>query len=138
MFPWHGSLCNYGAFPQTWENPFHEDPWTGLRGDRDPLDVCELGTDPLPTGSVVPVKVIGILGLLDKSETDWKVVVINAKEADEKHIESMEDFEASFPNMLDTVRDFFRIYKVPAGKPENKFAFDGQFREPDFAKEVIR
>ena len=57
VFPWHGHLCNYGAFPQTWENPFHRDPWTGLLGDRDPIDVCELGSKPFPTGSVVPVKV---------------------------------------------------------------------------------
>ena len=57
VFPWHGHLCNYGAFPQTWENPFHSDPWTGLLGDRDPIDVCELGSSPLPTGTVLPVKV---------------------------------------------------------------------------------
>ena len=57
VFPWHGHLCNYGAFPQTWENPFHTDPWTGLLGDRDPLDVCELGSKPLTTGTVLPVKV---------------------------------------------------------------------------------
>ena len=57
VFPWHGHLCNYGAFPQTWENPFHSDPWTGLLGDRDPLDVCELGSKPLATGTVLPVKV---------------------------------------------------------------------------------
>ena len=57
VFPWHGHLCNYGALPQTWENPFHQDPWTGLLGDRDPIDVCELGSNPLPTGTVLPVKV---------------------------------------------------------------------------------
>lgn len=57
VFPWHGHVCNYGAFPQTWENPFEEDQWTGLKGDKDPIDVCEIGSSPLPTGSVVPVKV---------------------------------------------------------------------------------
>ena len=57
VFPWHGHLCNYGALPQTWENPFHSDPWTGLLGDRDPIDVCELGSKPLATGTVLPVKV---------------------------------------------------------------------------------
>ena len=42
IFPWHGHVCNYGALPQTWENPFHQDTWTGLQGDRDPIDVCEV------------------------------------------------------------------------------------------------
>ena len=60
VFPWHGHLCNYGALPQTWENPFHTDPWTGKLGDRDPIDVCELGSNPLPTGTVVPVKVVSL------------------------------------------------------------------------------
>ena len=57
IFPWHGHICNYGAFPQTWENPFHEDEWTGLRGDKDPIDVCEIGSFPVPTGTVLPVRV---------------------------------------------------------------------------------
>ena len=57
VFPWHGHICNYGAFPQTWENPFIIDQWTGLMGDKDPIDVCELGSNPLSTGAVVQVKV---------------------------------------------------------------------------------
>ena len=44
IFPWHGHVCNYGALPQTWENPFHQDTWTGHRGDRDPIDVCEVSS----------------------------------------------------------------------------------------------
>ena len=57
-FPHHGYIWNYGALPQTWENPFYTDPWTGLRGDRDPIDVCEIGSHTFSTGSVVPVKVL--------------------------------------------------------------------------------
>ncbi len=29
IYPLHGHFCNYGAFPQTWEDPFKQDPWTG-------------------------------------------------------------------------------------------------------------
>ena len=57
VFPWHGHICNYGALPQTWENPFHTDPWTNLNGDSDPIDVCEIGTKRHQTGSVIQVKV---------------------------------------------------------------------------------
>ena len=138
VFPWHGHVCNYGAFPQTWENPFMEDAWTGLNGDKDPIDVCEVGSSPFPTGAVVPVRVLGILGLLDSAETDWKVIVINSEEAKAKNINTLEDLNMASPDIADTVREFFRYYKVPSGNPENKFAFDGEIRDKDFALDVLR
>ena len=30
-----------------------------------------------------------------------------------------------------------RIYKIPDGKPENKFAFDGEFQNAEFANKII-
>ena len=30
-------MFNYGAFPQTWEDPDHNTPETGKKGDNDPL-----------------------------------------------------------------------------------------------------
>ena len=137
VFPWHGHVYNYGAFPQTWENPFLTDPWTGLRGDKDPIDVCEVGSDPLQTGSVVPVKVLGILGVLDGDEADWKVLVINSKEADERKLKNLEDLDREFPGMKETVRSFFRLYKIPTGGNKTEFAFDGNFQSVDIAEDVI-
>ena len=32
--------------------------------------------------------------------------------------------------------EWFKIYKMPDGKPENKFAFDGEFKDADFAHKV--
>ena len=138
VFPWHGHVCNYGALPQTWENPFHDDPWTGIPGDRDPLDACEVGTTPVPTGTVVQVRVLGILGLLDSSETDWKVIVINAEEAKAHNINNLEDLNTLYPGIVDEVRTFFRVYKVPSGKPENNFAYNGEYQDSEFAKDIIR
>lgn len=43
MFPHKGYIWNYGAFPQTWENPEVLDEHTGCKGDNDPLDVLEIG-----------------------------------------------------------------------------------------------
>lgn len=43
MFPHRGYIWNYGAFPQTWENPEVLDEHTGCKGDNDPLDVLEIG-----------------------------------------------------------------------------------------------
>ncbi|KAI8457989.1 inorganic pyrophosphatase [Phakopsora pachyrhizi] len=42
-FPHHGYIWNYGAFPQTWEDPEHTHPETKAKGDNNPLDVCEIG-----------------------------------------------------------------------------------------------
>ena len=154
VFPWHGHVCNYGAFPQTWENPFHDDEWTGLKGDKDPIDVCEVGSKPVATGTVPPVKVLtdnfplrikfhwfqilGLLGLLDGGETDWKVIVMNSNEAAEKSIDTLEDLRSEHPGVVDAVRRFFTVYKVPAGKPENVFAYNGEVKDKALAVEVIR
>ena len=67
------SIVNYGALPQTWEDPAHVDSRTGVGGDGDPLDVCEIGSATASVGDIYPVKVIGALALIDGGETDWKV-----------------------------------------------------------------
>jgi inorganic pyrophosphatase len=66
---------NYGCLPQTWEDPAYAHPDTKIGGDNDPIDVVEIG-GALPVGTVTPVKVLGILGMIDQGETDWKVVTI--------------------------------------------------------------
>jgi len=42
-FPHHGYIWNYGALPQTWEDPRHLDVDTACKGDNDPVDVVEIG-----------------------------------------------------------------------------------------------
>ncbi len=63
---------NYGAFPQTWEDPTHVTPETGAKGDLDPLDVCEVGEANGHTGQVKQVKILGVWAMVDEGETDWK------------------------------------------------------------------
>ena len=71
---------NYGCFPRTWEDPRHVSPDTGYPGDNDPLDVCEIGLRQVQTGEIRPVKVLGVLAMIDDDETDWKVVAIDAED----------------------------------------------------------
>jgi inorganic pyrophosphatase len=54
---------NYGCIPQTWENPNHAHPDTGLKGDSDPVDVVEVSRTPLALGSVSSIKVKKLLPL---------------------------------------------------------------------------
>lgn len=46
-----------GALTQTYEDPAHKDTWTGLLGDGDPVDVCEIGSRLARTGDAYQVKV---------------------------------------------------------------------------------
>lgn len=39
------------------------------------------------------------------------------------------DVQRLKPGYLEATVDWFRRYKVPDGKPENQFAFDGEFKD---------
>ncbi len=41
------------------------------------------------------------------------------------------------PGFLSATVEWFRIYKIPDGKPANQFAFDGEAKPRNFALEVI-
>ena len=44
-----------------------QDQWTDLIGDKDPVDVCEIGSLPRPSGTVLPVR----FDPRDKNHTSW-------------------------------------------------------------------
>ncbi|XP_072534719.1 inorganic pyrophosphatase 2, mitochondrial isoform X1 [Salminus brasiliensis] len=138
VFPHKGYIWNYGALPQTWEDPNHTDKDTNCCGDNDPIDVCDIGSKVCSAGQVIQVKVLGILALIDEGETDWKVIAINTEDPDASKLNSIEDVRVSRPGHLEATVDWFRKYKIPDGKPENQFAFSGQFKDKDFAIEVIK
>ena len=60
-FPFRGYIWNYGALPQTWENPDLSDNSTGYKGDGDPIDILEIGNKIQPIGSVVQASVSYVL-----------------------------------------------------------------------------
>nr|XP_020652058.1 inorganic pyrophosphatase 2, mitochondrial isoform X1 [Pogona vitticeps] len=138
IFPHKGYIWNYGAFPQTWEDPSCKDDHTGCCGDNDPIDVCEIGSQIRRTGEVVQVKVLGLLGLIDEGETDWKIIAISANDPDSQKIHDIEDVRKFKPGYLEATVDWFKLYKVPDGKPENQFAFNGTFKDKAFAFEIIK
>jgi len=136
-FPHHGYIWNYGAFPQTWENPNHQDESTQANGDNDPVDCCEIGHRVAKRGDVLEVKVLGTLAMIDDGEADWKMIVIDVNDPLAADLNNLEDVEKAMPGFLDATRDWFRIYKIPDGKPENKFAFDGQYQNAEFAINIL-
>jgi nucleosome-remodeling factor subunit len=138
VFPHHGYIWNYGALPQTWEDPNVKDAETGCIGDNDPLDVCEIGSKVQERGAVIEVKVLGALGLIDEGEADWKVICIDVTDPLADKLNDINDVEALLPGLLDATRDWFKIYKIPTGKPANEFAGNGKFYDREFALKTIQ
>uniref|UniRef100_A0A8D1ZNC4 inorganic diphosphatase n=1 Tax=Sus scrofa TaxID=9823 RepID=A0A8D1ZNC4_PIG len=138
IFPHKGYIWNYGALPQTWEDPHRKDESTDCCGDNDPIDVCEIGSKVLSRGEVVHVKILGILALIDQGETDWKLIAINMNDPEASKFHDIDDVRKYKPGYLEATLNWFRFYKIPEGKPENQFAFNGEFKNKAFALEVIK
>ena len=41
------------------------------------------------------------------------------------------------PGFLKATVEWFKIYKIPDGKPANQFAFNGEAKDRNFAHKVI-
>lgn len=123
---------------QTWEDPNVTHPETKANGDNDPLDVCEIGELVAKPGEVKQVKVLGVMALLDEGETDWKVIVIDVNDPLAPKLNDIEDVERHLPGLLRATNEWFRIYKIPDGKPENQFAFSGECKNRKYAMDVVR
>lgn len=136
IFPYHGYIHNYGAIPQTWEDPTREIPALGsVKGDNDPLDCCEIGSSILQMGDIKNVKILGSLALIDDGELDWKVITVNLQDPLADKLNDLRDVETYMPGLLAATRDWFRDYKIPTGKPPNAFAFNGQYKN---AQETVK
>lgn len=133
------SLVNYGALPQTYEDPAHKDAWTGLLGDGDPIDVCDISSTPRPTGSVYAVKVLGALAMIDDGEMDWKVLAVRTDDPLAALAHDVADANSpdAVKKAMDEIRHWFRIYKTLEGKGENSFAFDGKWLDKATTLDII-
>ncbi|EFA83819.1 inorganic pyrophosphatase [Heterostelium album PN500] len=127
---------NYGALPQTWENPHHVHPDTGAKGDNDPLDACEIGSALGAQGEFKQVKILGVWAMIDAGETDWKILCIDTKDPVADQINTIEDVERVLPGKINEVFTFLRDYKIPDGKGPNNFAFDGKLLDKEFAIKI--
>jgi inorganic pyrophosphatase len=137
VYPYKGYIWNYGCFPQTWEDSNSVHMETGALGDGDPLDVCEIGRDAATVGQVIQVKVLGVLGMIDEGEMDWKVIVVNVRDPLASRMHDIDDLYRVLPGLLHATFSWFRTYKVPDGKPFNVFAFREQVQPALYAHEII-
>ncbi|XP_043576350.1 inorganic pyrophosphatase-like isoform X2 [Chiloscyllium plagiosum] len=123
---------------ETWEDPFHKDPCTDCGGDNDPIDVCDIGSRVCSCGDVIQVKVLGALALVDEGEMDWKIIAINLEDPEAQMFNDIDDVRKYKPGYLEATLTWFKLYKVPDGKPENQLGFNGEFKDRNFALGVIK
>ena len=133
---------NYGMVPQTWEDDTRPWPLGGygaLKGDGDPLDVVEVGSATCVTGGVYTVKVLGVIGLIDQGQLDWKIVALRTDDPMATHVKSLADLRRMLPaNELKRIVHWFRTYKTHEGKGLNRFVKRGRVMGTSYAMEVVR
>jgi inorganic pyrophosphatase len=123
---YHGPIFwNYGCLPQTWEDPGAKHPELGFFGDDDPIDVVEIGSSALASGSVKEVKALGVLAMIDDGELDDPLAA---------EYNDISDVPAS---IQDGIREWFRWYKTPDDKPINEFGFGEKYLDKAEAEAVI-
>ncbi|XP_062022243.1 soluble inorganic pyrophosphatase 6, chloroplastic [Rosa rugosa] len=129
---------NYGLLPQTWEDPsLANSEVDGAFGDNDPVDVVEIGESRRKVGEILKVKPLAALAMIDEGELDWKIVAISLDDPKSSLVNDIDDVEKHFPGTLTAIRDWFRDYKIPDGKPANKFGLGNKPANKDYALKVI-
>merc|ERR1739842_254003 len=98
----------------------------------------EIGSRIVKTGEIRPVKILGILCMIDEGEADWKVVAIDAEDKWAPFLNDIDDVAKQLPGTLDAIREWFRTYKIPDGKPPNVFGLDEKFMNKSYALEIIK
>ncbi len=98
-----GYPANYGSIPRT---ALPKD----LGGDGDPLDVIILGQS-VPRGEVVPVRLIGVMRMLDGGEQDDKLIGVLTNESPFAQITSLAELNSQYPTVTDILGTWFTSYK---------------------------
>jgi len=92
---------NYGFIPRTWSD-------TERGGDGDPLDLVDLSSKTSKaTLTVSDYQVLGVLGLVREGLLDYKIIAMDAAEAKEREIYTLEDLKEQEQPLLDEVVNWF-------------------------------
>lgn len=82
---------------------------TVSEGDKDPLDVVEIGDAVGHIGQIKQVKPLGVLAMIDEGETDWKVIVIDVTDP---HAAEMNGSLASLLSLFMRTHFFFFVISI--------------------------
>ncbi len=89
--------ANYGFIPQT------------LHGDGDPMDILVISQIELPPRCLVEAKVIGMMRMRDKDESDDKIIAVAQQDIAVNYIDSLEELP---PHTTVEIKRFFQDYKI--------------------------
>src|SRR5271165_629288 len=81
--------------------------------DSDPMDVLALVEEPSFPGCLIEVRPVGILNMIDQSETDQKVVAVPNRNPRYDQIHTLDQI---FPHIRREIEHFFAIYKELEGR----------------------
>lgn len=88
--------ANYGFIPQT------------LGDDDDPLDVLVLMQEPVVPLSILRVRPIGMMTMIDQGQNDEKIICIHLDDPEYRSYVAIQQLP---PHRLDELRSFFEDYK---------------------------
>lgn len=108
---------NYGLIPRT------------LYEDGDAADGIVVTEEPLPTGSIVSVRPIGLMKFVDSGEMDDKLIAVAVKDPDYKKIRDVKELSKK---VLDEIKYFYNNYKKPEGKKTEVKSFENAQRAKEF------
>jgi len=110
---------NYGFIPQT------------LADDDDPLDVIVLMQEPVQPMSLLEVRPIGMLPMVDEGENDENIICVHVEDPQYMAFNNVNEFPE---HRLNEIKQFFKEYK----NLEDKEVEVGEIKGPDEAKEYIQ
>lgn len=111
----------YGAIPMTWDQ------------DNDPLDVEVVNvTEPLVPGSLVELRVIGVMKFIDGGEVDDKIIAVISEDKRQDHITHVDQLGEYFKKQTQYYWENYKALKKPGtGVVET-------FHGPEEAMKVIK
>ena len=95
---------DYGFIPQTRSE------------DGDHLDALVIGSDPVPLGTLVEARPIGMLNMIDSGDPDAKILCVQAKNPRFDAIKDVADIQKWQPHLLKEIEHFYQHYKDLQGK----------------------
>jgi len=75
--------------------------------------------------------------MIDEGEADWKLITIDKDDKWAPFMNNINDVDEQLPGMLDAIREWYRTYKIPDGKPPNTFGLDEKFMDKDYAFAIM-
>tara|TARA_B100000131_G_scaffold256061_1_gene250725 strand:- start:118 stop:618 length:501 start_codon:yes stop_codon:yes gene_type:complete len=112
---------NYGYIPNT------------LSGDGDPIDILLLCDYPIYPGTVVNVKVIGVLLTTDESGDDEKLIAVPSKKVDSSYVD-INNVDQLSKVEINKIKHFFEHYK---DNDKNKWVKVKTFEDSVFAETIL-